>query len=1303
MRVKKAAQLLGVREDDGEQAIRAAYRRLAIKWHPDKCKDVSRDEATRKFQEINQAFQALSQFKKTGLDEEVHMPSGRDRFADLAEMMLFFEMMMGSQHSRSSSRGGPGLVDVDIMFDFAFGDEHGHWASMDDYDYDDDYDDDDDDDYEDEDDDDEDQGTSFANAAAAEVPTFSSREEARKLTVGELKASLRYRDVDYSACLEKSEMLALLLEWEEAHGSLQEEAPSTKARRAARKKAQQKRKKERQKAERSAADNERRRQQDGNGDEQQGDRSSERTVADKAEAEVSGPTTIPSGAEESEDAAKRRYSHLRDEVLVDVANAVDAGDARGAARALEAAGRVGLEPGGQYRALFEHAARLVKAADERRDADAERQKAKEEAAKRKQDDKRARREARRKAEADKALNEERERERREAERREKKAAKKKEKSAGALEAARSEDGAAAESPSPSAAGDDDVSESTVVSAATMKGQQQQGAKTSDNGAAKKKSASKNSKPSAPAPTAESNTTAAQNSPNAKTTTGRASSSSVADQSRTAEGSGSKATGGATSDEQMDLEQLEAEQLRQVLQMSLDQAAKEEEERKAAARAVERADLASRRERERALQREWNSTQRRAAAQQTKAREADAKHEAELQRASLTASAVALSGLPGFEDIAGVRGTHPPASRLAGFGPPLQQQPASQQQKGRGNGNVGPAGTVSSQAAAARGTSTKKQSSQQQRGTQQQRPQMHPSPAPFQRHASSTQNFDEDDVLHLAEQSVAGVLDAVDDDPLSSSNGELLRGQSSGRAAPAAASAPNGPKLVGATPPAHPSLLVKGGQGSLEPPPAFARSASVGRHQPVHQRPQFVPEPPRLQRASSLQAHAPPYSSAPQHQMHYGAPAPAGAPGGPPPPPGTQRINGNVPLIPPSGGAHQRSPNFANSNASGSIKSQLLALGGTPLFIPQHHQSPSSPPGRASPLLQPGKQAPGAGGGMTPPPSGHPPGGGYARVVPGAPYPAQQQYGGVPRPAPMPYVAAPMPAQQPRWIPGDSSSPRGPRPHLQPPPNLYAQRNLATAPPFVPAHQRGVQQHPQIPGGGSPRGPPPPPPPPPPGVTKPPGAMPTRGVMPNVGPGSFPYGKGVGIPGTPSAPGGLGPAPTQQRGPPLPIPGAQRPPHMSGIPSSPNTSLSASQRSAVYASPRGAPPASGANPQLQRPGSAQQPPGGPTTRPLSGNFEASRMSGGGVGAARAQRQGPSSWSSPSVDDSLRLAMEMSRQSELADALSTLDDSPSAASLSLLGDSDLAATASASEWVPASARAKGDEQSGDAAFAESPSVF
>ncbi|KAH8070113.1 hypothetical protein JL721_5337 [Aureococcus anophagefferens] len=133
MKVDKAAALLGVRVDDGEQTIRAAYRcvaqrirfglprlrfrrgdgpgaaapprfprrRLAIKWHPDKCKDaipgaapVPSEEATKKFQEINQAFQALSHWKETGTDldsgDEVRGRGdrGADGFMDLAEMMM---------------------------------------------------------------------------------------------------------------------------------------------------------------------------------------------------------------------------------------------------------------------------------------------------------------------------------------------------------------------------------------------------------------------------------------------------------------------------------------------------------------------------------------------------------------------------------------------------------------------------------------------------------------------------------------------------------------------------------------------------------------------------------------------------------------------------------------------------------------------------------------------------------------------------------------------------------------------------------------------------------------------------------------------------------------------------------------------------------------------------------------------------------------------------------------------------------------------------------------------------------------
>ncbi|GFO36347.1 Dnaj homolog subfamily b member 6, partial [Plakobranchus ocellatus] len=51
--------VLGIEKAASEQDIKKAYRRLALKWHPDKNPD-HKEEAKKKFQEISEAYDVLS-------------------------------------------------------------------------------------------------------------------------------------------------------------------------------------------------------------------------------------------------------------------------------------------------------------------------------------------------------------------------------------------------------------------------------------------------------------------------------------------------------------------------------------------------------------------------------------------------------------------------------------------------------------------------------------------------------------------------------------------------------------------------------------------------------------------------------------------------------------------------------------------------------------------------------------------------------------------------------------------------------------------------------------------------------------------------------------------------------------------------------------------------------------------------------------------------------------------------------------------------------------------------------------------
>jgi molecular chaperone DnaJ/curved DNA-binding protein len=65
--------LLGVTKTSSSQEIKNAYRKKALEWHPDRHQGGDKEEAERKFKEINEAYQVLSDTnKKAAYDNYGH-------------------------------------------------------------------------------------------------------------------------------------------------------------------------------------------------------------------------------------------------------------------------------------------------------------------------------------------------------------------------------------------------------------------------------------------------------------------------------------------------------------------------------------------------------------------------------------------------------------------------------------------------------------------------------------------------------------------------------------------------------------------------------------------------------------------------------------------------------------------------------------------------------------------------------------------------------------------------------------------------------------------------------------------------------------------------------------------------------------------------------------------------------------------------------------------------------------------------------------------------------------------------------
>src|SRR3989339_1086162 len=73
--------LLGITKSASTQEIKNAYRKKALEWHPERHQGTDKEEAERKFKEINEAYQVLSDSnKKSAYDNYGHdafSPGGR--------------------------------------------------------------------------------------------------------------------------------------------------------------------------------------------------------------------------------------------------------------------------------------------------------------------------------------------------------------------------------------------------------------------------------------------------------------------------------------------------------------------------------------------------------------------------------------------------------------------------------------------------------------------------------------------------------------------------------------------------------------------------------------------------------------------------------------------------------------------------------------------------------------------------------------------------------------------------------------------------------------------------------------------------------------------------------------------------------------------------------------------------------------------------------------------------------------------------------------------------------------------------
>src|SRR3978361_565519 len=105
---KDLYSVLGVARDADEEAIKKAFRKLAMKYHPDKAPGKANEQ---RFKEVNQANEVLSDPKKRALYDEFGEESMSQNFdVERARMVRQYGGGRGAPGRGAPGRGAPGGV-----------------------------------------------------------------------------------------------------------------------------------------------------------------------------------------------------------------------------------------------------------------------------------------------------------------------------------------------------------------------------------------------------------------------------------------------------------------------------------------------------------------------------------------------------------------------------------------------------------------------------------------------------------------------------------------------------------------------------------------------------------------------------------------------------------------------------------------------------------------------------------------------------------------------------------------------------------------------------------------------------------------------------------------------------------------------------------------------------------------------------------------------------------------------------------------------------------------------------------------